>query len=246
MRKILLGFLGLSVCLSSFVQAADDVEGAIKQSLSKVDPRIKVTAVKDSPIAGTHEVELNSGEFIYADSKGEYFLIGQLYRYSDADGFVNLTEEKKKQQRVSTLDEIQDKNLVVFAPKGDVKATVSIFTDVDCPYCRKLHDEVPKLNAMGVQVNYLAFPRQGPKSKAYRTMVSIWCAEGEQGKRDAMTAAKSGSDLDAATCDNPVLDQLSMGQMMGVTGTPALVLEDGSLVPGYVPAAQLGKMLGVN
>jgi len=116
---------------------------------------------------------------------------------------------------------------------------------VDCPYCRKLHDEVPKLNEMGIQVNYLAFPRNGQGTKTYNTMVSIWCAKGAEAKREAMTEAKQGMSLDKADCNSPVMSQLALGQAVGVTGTPAMVFEDGSLVPGYVPAARLSKMLGL-
>lgn len=244
MKKFFLAVLSSALLMVNVAQA-DDAERLIKENLQKVDPRIQVTAVADAPIKGTHEVELNSGEFVYADSKGEYFLIGQLYRYSDEEGFVNLTEEKRKVQRLGHLGKVSDENMVIFPAEGERKTTVNIFTDVDCPYCRKMHEEVPKLTAMGVQVNYLAFPRQGPNSQAYHTMVSIWCAQGADGKREAMTDAKQGAAVDAATCDNPVLEQLSLGQMVGVTGTPAMVLEDGTLLPGYMPAARLSKILGL-
>jgi len=234
-------FAGISG--SVFAESPDDL---ITQNLQKVDPRIKVKSISEAPVAGMREVELNSGEVLYSDSKGEYFIIGQLYRYSSDAGFVNLTEEKSKTQRKEQIATIAQEDMVVFAPEGEVKATLNIFTDVDCPYCRKLHDEVPKLNAMGVQVNYLAFPRNGKGTRAYHTMVSIWCADGAEAKRGAMTDAKQGKSLEKTTCENPVMQQLALGQSIGVTGTPAMVLDDGTLVPGYIPATRLGKMLGVN
>jgi len=233
-------FAGISGVV--FAESPDDL---ITQNLQKVDPRIKVKSISEAPVAGMREVELNSGEVLYSDSKGEYFIIGQLYRYSSDAGFVNLTEEKSKIQRKEQIATIAQENMVVFAPEGEVKATLNIFTDVDCPYCRKLHDEVPKLNEMGVRVNYLAFPRNGKGTRAHHTMVSIWCADGAEAKREAMTDAKQGKSLDKATCENPVMQQLALGQSIGVTGTPAMVLDDGTLVPGYIPAARLGKMLGI-
>lgn len=244
MKRMLAVVLCLFVGVSGavFAESPDDL---ITQNLQKVDPRIKVKSITEAPVAGMREVELNSGEVLYSDSKGEYFIIGQLYRYSSDAGFVNLTEEKAKTLRKEQIATIAQEDMVVFAPEGKVKATLNIFTDVDCPYCRKLHDEVPKLNEMGVQVNYLAFPRNGKGAGAYHTMVSIWCADGAEGKREAMTDAKQGKSLEKATCENPVMQQLVLGQSIGVTGTPAMVLDDGTLIPGYVPAARLGKMLGI-
>ncbi len=241
--------LAVMLCLfagSSGLVFAESPDELIKQNLQKVDPRIKVNSISEAPVEGMREVVLNSGEVLYSDSKGEYFIIGQLYRYTNDAGFVNLTEEKAKTQRQDKIATVAKEDMVVFAPEGEVKATLNIFTDVDCPYCRKLHNEVPKLNEMGVQVNYLAFPRNGKGTRAYHTMVSIWCANGEDAKRKAMTDAKSGLNLEKNTCENPVMQQLALGQSVGVTGTPAMVLDDGTLVPGYIPAARLGKMLGLN
>ncbi|MGH1441056.1 MAG: DsbC family protein [Cellvibrionaceae bacterium] len=246
MKKIQAALLCLLAGVSGWVFAAESSDDLIKQNLQKVDSRIKVKSISSAPVAGMREVELNSGEVLYSDDKGEYFIIGQLYQFSNESGFVNLTEEKAKGQRKDKVATISEEDMVTFAPAGEVKATLNIFTDVDCPYCRKLHEEVPKLNAMGIRVNYLAFPRGGQGTKAYNTMVSIWCAGNAASKREAMTDAKRGVPLDKSNCDNPVLQQFALGQAVGVTGTPALVLEDGTLVPGYMPAARLGKMLGVN
>ena len=233
--------------LSSVVMAEEaDAEKLIKQNLKQIDARIQVKSIADAALNGMKEVELQSGEVVYADPKGEYFLIGQLYQFSEEAGFVNLTEEKSKAQRVEQLAAITEDQMVVYAPEGEVKATLNVFTDVDCPYCRKLHAEVPQLNKMGIQVNYLAFPRNGEGTPAHRTMVSIWCSKDAQAKRDAMTAAKTGSSVTPSSCVNPVMDQFALGQAMGVRGTPALVLADGSLVPGYIPAERLAVMLGVN
>ncbi|MNF31627.1 Thiol:disulfide interchange protein DsbC precursor [compost metagenome] len=114
-----------------------------------------------------------------------------------------------------------------------------MFTDTDCGYCQKLHSEVTELNRLGVEVRYVAFPRQGLQSPAYTEMVNVWCAKDPQA---AMTAAKSRQPVTTAQCDNPVAKQYALGQMIGVSGTPAIVLANGKLIPGYQPAAQLAKL----
>jgi thiol:disulfide interchange protein DsbC len=122
------------------------------------------------------------------------------------------------------------------------KATISVFTDVDCGYCRKLHLEVPELNARGIEVRYLAFPRQGTTSPSFDKLVSAWCAAD---RNDAITRLKRGETIPRKSCANPVERQYVLGHQMGVEGTPAIIFEDGSLHPGYAPAADLAKLLGL-
>ncbi|MEE3213969.1 MAG: thioredoxin fold domain-containing protein, partial [Pseudomonadota bacterium] len=124
------------------------------------------------------------------------------------------------------------------------KATIHVFTDSTCPYCRKLHEEVPRLNELGIQVNYLAFPRGGMQSEGARQLTQVWCSDN---RSEAMTAAKEGEvPSDAASCDNPVEQQYHLGLELGVQGTPAIVLPDGTMVPGYVPAERLAERLGID
>jgi len=115
-----------------------------------------------------------------------------------------------------------------------------VFTDIDCGYCRKLHADMDKYNAQGIRVRYLFYPRAGLRSESYRKAVSVWCADD---RKAAMTAAKTGRPLPARSCVNPVADQYNLGRQLGVRGTPALVLEDGEIIPGYVPPDKLRTML---
>jgi thiol:disulfide interchange protein DsbC len=115
-----------------------------------------------------------------------------------------------------------------------------VFTDIDCGYCRKLHNEMAKYNAEGITVRYMPYPRSGLNTPSYYKAVSVWCSDD---RRDALTRAKAGKDVPRATCDNPVQASLELGHQLGVTGTPALVLEDGQLLPGYVPAKKLSQVL---
>jgi len=235
----------LMLVLAGSVWAADEAAENIRKQLSSVDSRLQVQSVEPASMPGLYEVVLSSGETLYADAKGSHLLAGQLYRVDSEQGLVNLTEQKRNEVRRVAMESVDEADLVVYKPAGEIKATINVFTDVDCPYCRKLHDEVPALNRMGVQVNYLAFPRGGPQSKTFSRMESIWCGD-EQKRRDQMDKVKGGDSIKQQSCDNPVQAQYELGQKVGITGTPALVLEDGSLLPGYVPAARLQQMLGLN
>jgi thiol:disulfide interchange protein DsbC len=246
MHKSLLSAL-LVLGFSGALQAAETDAGVtevITRQLMKVDARIPVESVTRAQMPGMYEVVLGTGEVLYADKEGEYFMLGQLYKLSDDKGFVNLTEERLNTQRVALMGTVAEKDLISFKPEGEVKATIAVFTDVDCPYCRKLHDEVPKLNAMGIQVDYLAFPRGGERTEAFTKMQSVWCSSTEQ-RADNLTRVKRGESIETQVCESPVMDQFALGQKVGVTGTPALVFEDGSLVPGYMPAGRLAQMLGL-
>lgn len=232
----------LMLVLTGSVWAADEAAEKIRQQLSSVDSRLQVQSVEPSPLAGLYEVVLNTGETLYSDGEGTHLLAGQLFRVDGDKGLVNLTEQKRNEARRQAMASVDEADLVVYKPEGEVKATINVFTDVDCPYCRKLHEEVPALNRMGVQVNYLAFPRGGPQSRTFSRMEAIWCGN-EQERRERMDEVKGGEQVAPEKCDNPVLEQYELGQKIGVTGTPALVLEDGTLLPGYVPATRLGQML---
>lgn len=234
----------LMLAMTGTAWAVDTAEEKIKQQLNRVDSRLKVESIEPAPLAGLYAVTLNSGETLYSDGQGQYLLAGQLYKVEE-QGLVNLTEEKRAEQRIAAIQALSEDDQVVYKPEGEVKATIHVFTDVDCPYCRKLHDEVPALNEMGVQVNYLAFPRGGQGSRAFTTMNSIWCGTAEE-RRERMDEVKGGGRIDNEDCATPVMEQFALGQKLGVTGTPALVLEDGRLLPGYVPAERLKQTLKLN
>lgn len=232
----------MMLVLTGSVWAADSAEENIRQKLGQVDSRLQVQSVEPAPVAGLYEVMLSSGETLYADMKGDHLLAGQLFKVDPEQGLVNLTEQKRNVARQAAIQTLDEADMVVYKPEGEVKATLHVFTDVDCPYCRKLHEEVPALNKMGVQVNYLAFPRGGPGSAAHKKMQTIWCAT-DEARRERMDQIKNGERLEDESCDNPVLDQFMLGQKLGITGTPALIMDDGTLLPGYMPAARLQQLM---
>jgi len=244
MRKLILMMMAFSA-LSFNVIAQEAEESAIREALRGLNAIVPISEVKPAQFPGLYEVTLASGEILFTNAEGSHFLVGEMYKVKADGQLLNMTEEGKKTTRVSMMEGIERQDMVIFPAKGDTKSYVTIFTDVDCFYCRKLHKEIDLINAKGIEVRYLAFPRAGAGSAAHKTMDAIWCSDkADQGA--LMTKAKSGQSLTAKTCDSPVLEQWQLGQKMGISGTPALILEDGSLVPGYVPADQLAKMLGVD
>ena len=130
--------------------------------------------------------------------------------------------------------------MIVFAPEGKPSYTITVFTDIDCGYCRKLHGEMAGYNAEGIKVQYLFYPRAGEGSPSFAKAVSVWCADD---RRTALTDAKAGKSIPDKTCPNPVKEHLELGEKMGVSGTPAIVLENGEMVPGYIPPKRLAAML---
>lgn len=187
-------------------------------------------------------MSLLGGQTLYISSDGKYLFAGDLYEILEV-GLVNLTETGRSVQRKRLLDALDESEMLVFAPpKEMIKATVTVFTDIDCTYCRKLHREVPELNRLGIAVRYLAYPRAGTSSESYNKFVSAWCADNPKA---ALTKAKNNQPIEEKTCDNPVAAQYKLGSTMGVNSTPSLVYEDGSMDPGYMPAAKLAERLGI-
>lgn len=241
-RLSLLSFLMLGCGLAVInPAAAGEVEDRIAERLSQAIPGLKVSSVRASEAEGLYEVESNNGDMIYTTADGRYLLTGDLLKLTDS-GIANVTETARARRRVELLDAFGDDGVIRFAAKGEQKAEVAVFTDIDCPYCRKLHSEVPRLNELGITVNYYGFPRSGPNTPSFAKYVSVWCAEDQQA---AMNAAKQGQKVADATCENPVKAQFDLGNRVGVTGTPAIVLEDGNMVRGYVPADKLAEGLGL-
>ena len=242
MNRLLLTATGLLAGLLS-VQAMAAPPKALTDDLTVNGEVMPVEQVRDTPVEGLWEVHLANGEIFYSDAAGEHFIVGDIYK-NDADGLVNLSEQSRNAQRAARIASVPDSEQVIFRSDEAPKATIHVFTDTTCPYCQRLHEEVPALNEMGIAVHYLAFPRAGAGSEGARLLSQVWCAANPA---EAMSAAKRGEVLDVAPdCDNPVESQYHLGMELGVQGTPAIVLPDGRLVPGYVPAERLAEMLGLN
>jgi len=224
-------------------EVSSERKARIMASLRSARPDLNYGDIQASPIPGIAMLQVENGPMLYVYNDGEFFFDGDLYQVGKGR-FINIKEQALTAVRKDLLAEISLDEMIVFAPKGAVKGVINVFTDVDCGYCRKLHKEVPELNAMGIEVRYLAFPRAGVGSDSYKKIASAWCAEKPQ---EALTALKNSKKIEQNVCaDNPVAKQYKLGQQMGVNGTPAILLSDGSLLPGYRPAADLARVLGIS
>lgn len=222
----------LSAALLASISGAYAGEAEVRAAIKSLNPQAVVDSVKPAPVKGWMQATLG-GSVIYFSEDGKYLMQGALMETSSRR---NLTEEAQASARVGELKAIAKKDLIIFPAKGQTKHVVKVFTDIDCGYCRKLHNEMAQYTDLGIEVQYLFFPRAGMTSDSARKAIAVFCAADQ---RKAMTDAKNGVDPGNATCPNPVDHDYDMGQRMGVNGTPALLLEDGTLMPGYLPAPQL-------
>ena len=205
--------------------------GTVNKALAELFPESKPDSIVASPLPGLYEAVYGT-QVIYISQDGRYVLQGDLL---DVQQHENLTELKRSISRLKVLSGLNEKDMIIFSPK-QVKHTVTVFTDIDCAYCRKLHKEMAELNDHGIRVRYVAYPRAGVDSPSYYKAVSVWCAKD---RNAAITAAKADQAIEQKTCDNPVKLHMQAAKQLGIAGTPTLVLEDGSMVKGYVPANQL-------
>ena len=216
---------------------ANTPEAVVRQTLLKLVPKAKIDQITPSPLPGFYQV-IASGHLVYISSDGKYVINGEVI---DATKGSSLTDDAWGAYRKTELAKIPVSDRIVFAPEHP-KYTVTVFTDVTCPYCRVLHEEIKAINNEGIAVQYLAWPRSGVTgddgqlTATYKEMVSIWCAAD---RNDAFTQAKKGHDPKSADCKNPVKDQFDLGLRLGVTGTPAVYAEDGTLIGGYLTPAQM-------
>jgi len=237
MRKIFLGIFVL-VVFSQSLCAETVSPDSIRKTIEGLFPDVNISRVQLSEISGLYEVLMGT-EVIYVSTDGQFLMRGDLI---DLIQRRNLSEEIRSASRIDILKEIPESEVIEFAPK-QTQNTVYVFTDIDCGYCRRLHKDVPELNRKGIAVRYLAFPRAGEGSASFRNMESIWCAED---RNQAMTDAKNGKSVKSRKCMNPVKQQYLLGQTLGVRGTPAMYLEDGRQLPGYMPPDKLLQAINHN
>lgn len=219
-----------------------EVSAAIIARLQSARSDLVYLSVENSPIAGIHQVQVQNGPILYVLNQGEYFFDGSLYQVRPGM-FVNLQEMEQVGVRAERLTTLNLEDMIIFSPAAETRGVLNVFTDVDCGFCRKLHQEVPELNAAGIEVRYMAFPRAGIGSPSYNKVVSAWCA---QDQKTALTKLKNGVAIEENLCEgNPVADQYLLGAEMGVNGTPAIILNDGTLIPGYRSAEDFVRLLGL-
>ena len=218
--------------------------GAMTQSAPKPDARaeiarrldVKLEAVRPSPVPGLYEVRSGS-DVGYVSVDGRFYLDGDIFDMQTRD---NLTEARRQQGRLDLLSRISDADAIVFTPQGPIKHTLTVFTDIDCQYCRRMHQEMAEMNRLGIQVRYLMYPRNGPDTDSWHKAEAVWCSAN---RRDALTRAKKGEVIKAPACKAPIAKQYALGREMGIRGTPAIITDKGEYVDHYVPAAELSAYL---
>jgi thiol:disulfide interchange protein DsbC len=218
-------------------QAAVDpaVADKITASLRALLPDLQADDIRATPIDNLYEVSIGM-RVVYVTGDGRYLLQGSVI---DLETRTEITAERQSALKLAALNEVGEDQMVIFGP-DDAEYTVTVFTDIDCGYCRRLHGDMAGYNDKGIRIRYLFYPRAGVGSESYNKAVSVWCADD---RKEAMTQAKAGQAVAPKTCDNPVDEHYALGQAMRLQGTPALVLESGETVPGYVPPDKLRQAL---
>lgn len=233
MTKFALGMASIivagSLLLNSSAMAKSTPE--LDTALAALMPGTKPSSIEETTLPGLYEVSYGSTVF-YFNKDASLMFRGDII---DVKTRVNLTEKKRGEARGELLKSMDESKMIVY-PAKDEKAKVTVFTDIDCPYCVKLHREMNDYNAEGITMRYMAYPRAGVGSPSYKKAVSVWCSDNPA---QAMTDAKEKKAIPDKTCDNPVAQQFQLGQALGVNGTPSMFLEDGTSLPGYVPAKRL-------
>ena len=232
----------MNVATAQMKAAPADVVANVTKAFQQVRPDWQLESIRNSRMPGVFKVQVKNGPTVYASADGEYFIAGDLYQITNK-GFVNLAEQERSGERAAAVAKLPRKEMIIFSPETKAKDFVTVFTDIDCGFCRKLHLEVPKLNEMGIEVRYLAYPRAGIGSKSYQKIVTAYC---DKNPTKALTDLKQGKVMSLNLCkDNPVAKQFALGQQLGVSGTPAIITSTGELLPGYMPADKLAAAIGM-
>ena len=234
-HRLLLATAGLALS-AGLAAASPDAE--IREALKDLIPGVEISSIQPSPVAGLYEVMAGS-DLMYVTGDGRYFVSGHIV---DLKNRKDITEPRLSAVRKGLVDKIGEDAMVVFSDKG-AKHTVTVFTDIECGYCRKLHSRISEYEKEGIRVRYVFFPRAGKGSPAYDEAVSVWCAGDAEARRTAMTKAKSGESIESKRCANPIDAHMALGEDLGLRGTPAIVTETGDLIPGYVEPKQLAARL---
>jgi thiol:disulfide interchange protein DsbC len=234
-RHTLAALIALPLGLAVATVAAQELSPAeLATKLSGIEAK----DITEAPVPGLYQVAVGAN-VAYVTKDGRYIIRGDIY---DAETSANVSEETRAKARVSMLDSVDPASMIVYKPaSGEVKHKITIFTDIDCGYCRQFHREIDKVTALGIEVHYLFFPRTGPNTESWTKADQVWCA---QNHNAALTRAKLGGEVpESAQCKTPVESHYALGQRIGVRGTPAIFSEAGELIGGYLPPAQLAKVL---
>jgi thiol:disulfide interchange protein DsbC len=243
-----------AICAASLVGGVALAEGggaakpvsAAPAAASKADPRadivkkidgLKLEDVRMTPIDGLYEITRGS-EISYASGDGRYVILGDMV---DIDNDANLSENRRRAIRQRLIETVPESEMLIFSPKHP-KYTITVFTDIDCGYCRRLHSQIAEYNRLGIRVRYLFYPRTGPDTDSWYKAEAVWCAPN---RNEALTRAKNGETIKSPDChaNSIVARDYELGHKLAVEGTPAIFLASGEMLPGYAPPSQLAHYL---
>jgi len=213
-----------------------DIDKKAAMEIAVKVPGVEPSDIRPSSIPGLYEVTAGP-QVLYISRDASLLFYGDIIERKSGK---NLTTPVRDHARLKVINGIDESSMIVFSPKKETKHTITVFTDIDCGYCKKLHNEIKTYTDIGIKVRYLAYPRAGVNSPSYDKAVNVWCAKD---KNKAITLAKANQIITSEKCDDPVKSHMLLGEQLGVKGTPNLILDDGRMVPGYVPAAKLLDIL---
>lgn len=216
-------------------QALGDADARALEAVRQINPGLSVDRVSAAPIPGFREL-IVSGQVLYISDDGRYLIQGSLF---DIEARADLSQAGLAEVRRELVSAVPASERILFAPENP-DYTVTVFTDVGCGFCRRLHQEIDEYNRLGIAIEYLAYPRGGPGSDDFRTMEAVWCSSD---RKQAMNTAKAGEPVRAQPCANPVAAHYELGGRVGLTGTPLIITESGASMPGYMPPAALRETL---
>jgi thiol:disulfide interchange protein DsbC len=231
MKKFNISFV--FILFSLFIASDEEI---IRNSLEKILPAgSEIESIQESFIPGLYSVYYGDLEPIYVTKDGNFFIYGDIYKIN-IDSISNITDLEISKRRSIILSNLTSSELISFKSKNE-KYSVTVFTDVDCGYCRKLHNQIEEYNKLGITINYAAFPRSGLGTDSFTKMVNAWCSDNT---KLSLTRLKNNKVVDTNFCDNqPVSKHYAIGKKLGVTGTPAIFSTDGILIPGYLSPEDL-------
>ena len=226
-------FIFILISFSVFVFSDKELISAKLENILPADAVIE--SIEPSIFDGIYKVYYGDLQPIYVSQDGNFFIYGDMYQIN-SNRIINITNEETKSRRIDLLSSIPSNELIIFKSKNEISA-ITVFTDVDCGYCRKLHSQISEYNKVGITVKYAAFPRSGIGTQTFTRMVGAWCADDP---KKVITDLKNDKKLNLDFCDDqPIAKHYVIGQKLGISGTPAIITPDGELIPGYVSPEEL-------
>jgi thiol:disulfide interchange protein DsbC len=233
-----------SVSAPKVAQASEAKAAAPQTPIAGNDPRVALAAkipgakpedLRATPIPGIFELT-HGTDISYVTADAGFVFAGDLYKVASSGDFPNLSETRRRELRLTMLNAVPESQMLIYGP-AKAAHTITVFTDIDCPWCQRLHSQMADYNKLGIRVRYLFYPRSGPNTESWAKADAVWCSAD---RKDAFTRAKAGAKLQETDCpSSPVGHDYKLGRDIGVTGTPGVVMESGELVPGYLSPPQM-------